>query len=261
MARLTPRHLKRVRKVPFILLVTLWLIGAAHAQELMTGSGTGTCGGARSLSEQTEARHCVSAHGFVAAPNAALFRARRMAPKQAFTWLFSQRRRIAGQQGRHPVSAKPNRRANTSSKDLQALCKDCFLLMVVFFDLPLELPLQSFPDLESCIVAAVDHDFKSVLLGVPTYIARAVCWELDRRGHVVEIHVPGVQVNDFVAAATVDKISVPQQWWLLQPHVRGMKTLLKSEGIALVPARDSPPCYALAAVKRQQSGDLGLHFN
>jgi len=73
----------------------------------------------------------------------------------------------------------------------------------------LAVPLNKFRDLESCVVSAIDHDFEAAVRGLPRHGARAVCWELNRNGHVVEIHCPRVPVGEFVAAASATKSVSP----------------------------------------------------
>jgi len=206
MARLTSPDRNRTRKMPVILLLTLWLAGAAHAQERMTGPGAGACGEFAKSSEQTDIRYCSRAQGFMVARNAALFKAKRMAPVRVSTRLFPQRRSLVKKQRRYADGAKLNHKTIWSSKELDALFfSDNFLLIVIFHDLWAELPLSKFHDLESCVVAAIDHDFKNAVLGLPRNGSRAVCWELDRNGHVIEIYLPRVPVSDFVATASATK--------------------------------------------------------
>jgi hypothetical protein len=188
-----------------ILFLTLWLAGAAHAQERMTGPGAGSCGEFAKSSEQTDIRYCSWAQGFMAARNAAMFKAKRTSTVQASTRLFPQRRPLVRQQRRYAVGGKPQRRTIWSSKEVDAMFRGNFILIVVFSDFWIELPLGKFRDLASCVVAAIDHDFKNAVQGLPRHGARAVCWEMNRNGHVVEIHVPRVPGGEFVAASSFTK--------------------------------------------------------
>lgn len=63
-----------------------------------------------------------------------------------------------------------------------------FLLILVFFDFPLQLPLGSFPNLESC--EAADVGVEIAKLAVPKHGQRLRCFEIDPNGHVVRIHDP-----------------------------------------------------------------------
>ena len=60
-----------------------------------------------------------------------------------------------------------------------------FLLILVFFDFPLQLPLGRFPDLESCEAAFTEVEVEIARLAVPKHLQRLRCFEIDRNGHVV----------------------------------------------------------------------------
>jgi hypothetical protein len=66
------------RNMPVIILLTFWFAGAAQAQELMKGSGAGTCADFEKSyqrnPEQTELRYFSWAQGFMAARNEALLK-------------------------------------------------------------------------------------------------------------------------------------------------------------------------------------------